>query len=456
MKKIISLLLVIVLLCTGCAGGRGSGEGKTETGTGKKEEKTGDGMLRLYVLDDWPTLHEEILQYFEAKYPEYKVQVEVGVSEKDGITMSDAIRNLNAEMMAGNGPDILLLDGLPVQDYIEKGLLSDLSGVVEILKNEEERYFENVLSAYAKDGKICAIPSAFTVPIIAGDEEAAKQETIHNLTELLVGRKDDSIPVVSQYVMNRFPLLLLASWSEVFPDSGKADKKALSVLLKDMKRLADVSGFDKDLPEYENWSPMEVNDVVWAYNFGGSMLNSIGLKETQIEMGTVESYRFVEIKSLRKIQPLFYEYLNRQNGNQFIPKYIIGINSSSRMKKEAELFVKYFLKARVIKRENSRNNFLSVNKNALESRLDVSEKEEKDGAIFDSETNEVLMYNYTLIPEDVPEIFAFLDKADTMIDVDFTLWQTVMSLVEDYIYEENTLENVVDEIVNRVEIYQAE
>ncbi len=49
------------------------------------------------------------------------------------MTTSDAIRTLNTEVMAGEGPDILFMDGLPVNSYIEKGLLADVSDVMNPL-----------------------------------------------------------------------------------------------------------------------------------------------------------------------------------------------------------------------------------------------------------------------------------------------------------------------------------
>ena len=41
---------------------------------------------------------------------------------------------LNTEIMAGTGPDVLLLDGISEDTYIERGMLENLSGV---LKDED-------------------------------------------------------------------------------------------------------------------------------------------------------------------------------------------------------------------------------------------------------------------------------------------------------------------------------
>ena len=43
----------------------------------------------------------------------------------------DALTQLNTQLLAGSGPDVLILDDMPVDSFIEKGLLMDLSGKVD-------------------------------------------------------------------------------------------------------------------------------------------------------------------------------------------------------------------------------------------------------------------------------------------------------------------------------------
>ena len=41
-------------------------------------------------------------------------------------TEQDYIKALNTELLAGTGPDVLVLDGLPIASYIQKGVLAEL------------------------------------------------------------------------------------------------------------------------------------------------------------------------------------------------------------------------------------------------------------------------------------------------------------------------------------------
>ena len=89
------------------------------------------------------------------------MKVESGVSGDDAVTTSDAIRTLNTEVMGGNGPDILLMDGLPVNSYVEKGLLADVSDTVNPLISDG-KLFDKIAQTYkGDDGKIYAVPMTF-------------------------------------------------------------------------------------------------------------------------------------------------------------------------------------------------------------------------------------------------------------------------------------------------------
>lgn len=452
MKKVVGLLLVIVLVCTTCACG------KEKTVTDKVEE---DG-IRVYSLMLSPEgdIRQYVINKFENMYPGHKIHWETGVSEENGITVQDAIRKLNADMMAGKGPDVILLDGLSISDYVDKGMLEDISRILEELRNDGEIFFENVLAAYEKDGKICAVPSMFSVPIIVGDEEIVRPETFHELTKVIEKRANDSIPVLSEYFVGELPLIFLTEWTNMFTENQTVDKEVLTTFLEDMKKMTEISGFDKDLPEYESYSPFEVNPI-WETMIGGP-LPGIIWEEYQMVTGSLRMpFDCYSIKSAGKRKAIHYDYLNRKSGNMFQPKFTIGMNASSEKKKEAETFIKFFLSSDFMSAPVASDYYVSVNKKCFERNLPTSEEEKEIGWTSNSDTHEEAtdaekLYYYELNPQEAQDFLTFLGKADTMIDVDYSILQSVMELVEDYIYEEETLEDTVNRIAGKVEIYQAE
>ena len=49
----------------------------------------------------------------------------MALQEGAGLTKDDALRTLNTELLAGEGPDVLILDGADLESFSGSGLLED-------------------------------------------------------------------------------------------------------------------------------------------------------------------------------------------------------------------------------------------------------------------------------------------------------------------------------------------
>lgn len=58
-------------------------------------------------------------------------------------------------------------DGMPIDSYIEKGMLSDLSEVLEEARGEAD-FFTNLFSGYQKGDAVYAVPLRFRIPVLTG------------------------------------------------------------------------------------------------------------------------------------------------------------------------------------------------------------------------------------------------------------------------------------------------
>lgn len=76
--------------------------------------------LTAYSLTENDILRQAIIRY-QGEHPDVYVKYKVGMDEEGAATREDAVKKLNTEIMAGKGPDFLLLDGLPADSYVEKG-----------------------------------------------------------------------------------------------------------------------------------------------------------------------------------------------------------------------------------------------------------------------------------------------------------------------------------------------
>ena len=149
-----------------------------------------DTELTIAALDDNATIRQAIGE-FQRRNPNVRVNYRVGLDGGSAATAEEVIRALNTELVAGKGPDLLLLDGLNVDSYVEKGVLSDLSGLVEGM----DGLMSNLMGAYARDGKIYGVPARFSVPVMLGSpEDVAKIRSLADLAAETEARQGGEPP----------------------------------------------------------------------------------------------------------------------------------------------------------------------------------------------------------------------------------------------------------------------
>lgn len=194
-------------------------------------------QLRLYSLYEDENLRQMVSQY-QKSHPEVAIDLEIGLTGEDGVTVADALRTLNTEILAGSGPDLICLDGFNIDTYLEKGILADLSGVL----NQAGPLLEQVTNCYAQDGKVCAVPTTFAIPAMYGAEKYVSQ--IHDLDSLVAAAKQakEENPDRERIVNAMYPITMAdlyydscsAAW--VNPD-GTLDAEKLAAFYAAMKEL---------------------------------------------------------------------------------------------------------------------------------------------------------------------------------------------------------------------------
>ena len=97
---------------------------------------------------------------FNKENPGYRITVEqVGDTKRKGKYDEQYINTLGTELMSGLGPDILSVEGLPYEKYAEKGMLVDLSQMMEEDKTfKNNNYYTNLFDAMKQDGKLFVMP----------------------------------------------------------------------------------------------------------------------------------------------------------------------------------------------------------------------------------------------------------------------------------------------------------
>lgn len=266
-----------------------------------KEILTLGGLALL--MDD---VVNEAIANFNRNDPDYRIEIiEYGMS-----SVNVGREQLNADIMSGNAPDILVLPTrFSLGLYSAKGVLEDLYPFMNHDESTNPADFqENILNAFETDGKLYAMPVSFLVHTVMGRSSVIGEQNTWNLDEMIdiVDRIGDDSKVfyASKSEVLNFCLManneLVVNWN----DSEKAfDRETFIKVLEFANRFTDddqfaysendmVSGLTEGDVQLFETAPMGVSDhQLYKFLFGepvnyvgypsengsGSLANSVSL-----------------------------------------------------------------------------------------------------------------------------------------------------------------------------------
>lgn len=429
--------------------------------------------LKVYSLKENDTIRQAITLY-QAANPEVFVEYEVGMGEDSSLTKDDALKSLNTEIMAGEGPDVLILDDMPLASYIEKGLLLDLSSALSSLEGEEE-LFANIVDAVKTDDKVYMVPCEIQLPVIVADQKytsAAKNlEGIADAVEELRSDYPDKDLLglcTERSVMRLFAMTCVPSW---ITESGEINREAITEFLTQTKRIYDaqMDGIpDASVDDYNarNEYYLEEDGQTWEdsdyFRTSVNIINLIG-GFSYMECGALSyAYGYANVISADKVKN--YENsewipMTGQNSNVFCAQTLLGINAASKNSGRAEDFIKVCLG-----KENQSNLFkgFAVNKAAFAQSFVVKEEAiDEDGiygavCVSDKDGLYIELPVYWPTEEQIEELRNYLETVDTVYIKDDRLEEAVYEEGVLYMKGHHSLEETVSGIEKKVSLYMAE
>jgi len=190
--------------------------------------------------------HPEVMISIEYVYPRYYYEVP---------DYNSVYQGLNTMLMGDSAPDILVMDHLNMDSYISKGLLADLSDVMEPLESSGA-LVDNITGAYVQEnGSRYVVPLQFGFNIVTGRDIAVENmESLQALAEFLSKTEYSYLgdQTVSELVDKFYPYFC----GEII--SGKQlNSEALGEVLENLKAIADncgiVSTREKDESCFNMW-----------------------------------------------------------------------------------------------------------------------------------------------------------------------------------------------------------
>lgn len=207
-------------------------------------------------------------------------------------TMSDAITNMNNDITSGNCPDIIDLSNLNAEQLATKGVLMDMSSLLEsstVLSRED--YVESVLAGYTYGDVLVGIPKNFSIQTIAGSADDLGTEMGWSLDDMIAYA--DAHPDASLFDYNSKSSIMYYCMmynEDTFIDwaSGKCNFNSPEFisLLEFVNRFPDEADYDDEVSTptkiqngevlLDNVYLSEFNDIQMYNEIFGGKANFIG------------------------------------------------------------------------------------------------------------------------------------------------------------------------------------
>lgn len=426
--------------------------------------------LVIYTLYENSILSQAISD-FQRSYPDTYVTCNVGIVEGSGITYDDALKNLNTEIMSGNAPDIYLLDYLPMNTYIEKEILAELSGLQEAWKPEENMY-DNILMTFEDQNKLYAIPTRVSIPVLVCNEDSLSQ--INDLDSFVMeALHQHSINPDISIIQGCSEEIILRSLLQYagtdFTEVSNLDQTVLTTLLTQAKTIYDMESETIPQEILDYYETPDIQDLygpsdmaLYVQNIGGKVSN-LAVGQQMFALGSIGgvSYTYETITSanMQKNGDQGIDFTNGMGGEEqlYLPSVILGMSATTTNQELACEFIKSSLSSETQKVEFGEG--LPVNRDAM---LMIFDKEEEPGAsiggmMWDGVSGEVFSFDiYSPTEEELNELDAMLLGLDTPVIMDEVTRVTILELAPECMSGAKSVEETADEILEKIQLRLSE
>lgn len=430
-----------------------------------------ENLLTIYSLRESEDIRQAVSVY-QSQNPDMFVSYEIGISEGSSVTRDDAIKKLNTEIMAGTGPDLIVMDDLPFASYVKKGMLLELTDYLEEY-SAKEPLFDNVIDAMKIEGKAYVAPATISVPKLIGRQDILDGvKDLSDLGEALEALRmehpeDNLIGICNEEgVMKRFMPASAPAWVSA---DGSIERETIREFIEQSKRIYDAQ-MDGIRTEFIQYSA-EMNER-YLSEYGHSiyqidwpiyldLFNYLGGEHYLVSGWVDTAYSYHECLSLEKTEGFGDCVMLPMQGHckkVFQPKTMLGISAASGQTDAAKEFMGFFLSADAAEHYSG----FSVNREAYERQFAVDEKHIGNDGIYgwismsSQDGKSTAFAIYCPSEEQTAAFKEELASLSTAYIPDSVLEENVLTLGSAYIRGEVSLEDALDKIEKQVAIYMAE
>lgn len=454
------------------------GTENAEAGNGQQGEQTG---ITVYSLR-YAECMENIVDIFRKNNPGVAVNYTWGIDDTDGISVSDAVSALNTQLLAGKGPDVIIMDGLNIKKYGESGVLMELSDMVSEIQENEPACLKDVMSAYQTDSGTYAIPSKVSFTALVGS--AGDIEDIDDVDSLISYIQSCDRPShgndLNFYEWEAFFDTLYPVYaSKIVDANGDYDEVMLREFLVKFKELYDLEMGRTTQEEITDWIK-EYGEYAQSYKRISACMKPLYNREysgQQIAFITTDSilniWDFYSIKhdvlcggggadagtETTANQNYAYRIWKSEDGNAYIPTMVFSINANSKEKEKAKEFVAYMFNTDIQKQYINSLHFKPghpVNMDAVKALNDEMLDIGTPGGAVEVGGTDYFFAAYFTRDEDMKEYIEALKSLKTPVYIDASVEEIIKAQMPDYVSGKTGLEDTYNAIHDMVGVYLSE
>lgn len=321
----------------------------TEDGRFISTQGEGDGELYLYSkVDQMDLQNKKTIVYGGTSIAVKNAAMEFNKKNKDCRVIfrdyseeEDPMTKLNADIIAGNAPDIIDLEyfGISPEKCVSMGLLEDLTSYYEKdAELNEEDMIPSVLHAMQINGKLYYVAPGFTMSTIIGKQKDVGDENGWTFDELkgLINEKGEDVSVFAlstakdeilyNFLLNS--LMDFVNWDTGECTFDSQEFRNILELSNENGEMDDNIKTDTDIEEFINSQPDR-------------------LREGSILLYEVEDFTIEQVQTVRQLFDADITCIGYPNeeklGSFFSFGNRLGICAKSEVKEDAWKFIRTFM-----------------------------------------------------------------------------------------------------------------
>lgn len=214
----------------------------------------------------------------------------------NAVSREDALRNLNTRLLAGDVPDVIVMDQMDIEQYADKGVLRELDGILQPYLDDGILY-QNIVEGMrmTEKNKIYSVPMMVYLPLWLGekmylDGEDSLEDIVAGMEKARQKHPEGAIlyTLYPKDVLLQTMPVCLPAWTG---EDGSLDVEKLTAYYQAVRRMweIDCAGFDdagretwqKNNMEWYAPEDMDMADI--GFNFQYAVQQNFG--ETWLQLG---------------------------------------------------------------------------------------------------------------------------------------------------------------------------